>query len=69
MSTDFEGRLFRPKWQVKTGSNRSGRTSALGQTIVVGIQHVVAMFGSTALAPIIMGFYPNVSILFWGSAL
>ncbi|MEL3892450.1 solute carrier family 23 protein [Ferrovibrio sp. MS7] len=37
-----------------------------GQTVVAGLQHVVAMFGATALAPIIMGFDPNVSILFSG---
>jgi putative pyrimidine permease RutG len=37
-----------------------------GQTIVVGLQHVVAMFGATALAPILMGFDPNVAILFSG---
>jgi len=33
---------------------------------VLGIQHVVAMFGATVLAPILMGFDPNVSILFSG---
>ena len=37
-----------------------------GQTAVLGLQHVVAMFGSTVLAPLIMGFDPNVSILFSG---
>jgi putative pyrimidine permease RutG len=37
-----------------------------GKTIVLGIQHVVAMFGSTALAPIIMGFDPNTAIFFSG---
>jgi len=36
------------------------------QTVVAGIQHVVAMFGSTVLAPIIMGFDPNVAVLFSG---
>lgn len=36
------------------------------QTGVAGLQHVVAMFGSTVLAPIIMGFDPNVSVLFSG---
>jgi len=25
----------------------------------MGIQHVVAMFGSTVLAPLLMGFDPN----------
>src|SRR3712207_7678125 len=37
-------------------------------TLVVGLQHVVAMFGATALAPLLMGFDPNVSILFSGVA-
>jgi xanthine/uracil permease len=36
------------------------------QTIIMGIQHVVAMFGSTALAPILMGFDPNTAIFFSG---
>ena len=37
-----------------------------GQTIVVGLQHVLAMFGATVLAPIIMGFNPNTAIFFSG---
>ena len=36
------------------------------QTIALGVQHVVAMFGATALAPILMGFDPNVAIFFSG---
>jgi putative pyrimidine permease RutG len=39
-----------------------------GQTVVLGLQHVVAMFGATVLAPILMGFDPNVAILFSGIA-
>ena len=37
-----------------------------GQTTVLGIQHVIAMFGATVLAPILMGFDPNVAILMSG---
>ena len=37
-----------------------------GQSIFVGLQHVLAMFGSTVLAPIIMGFNPNTAIFFSG---
>src|SRR5262249_42369183 len=33
---------------------------------VVGVQHVVAMFGATVLAPILTGFDPNVAVLFSG---
>ncbi|MDY0747823.1 solute carrier family 23 protein [Paucibacter sp. R3-3] len=36
------------------------------QTAAMGIQHVVAMFGSTVLAPILMGFDPNVAVLMSG---
>jgi uracil-xanthine permease len=58
---------FFPRWTLKTdGVIAPDERLPWGQTIVVGIQHVVAMFGSTALAPIIMGFDPNVSILFSG---
>jgi putative pyrimidine permease RutG len=37
-----------------------------GATVVMGIQHVMAMFGATVLAPVLMGFDPNLSILFSG---
>ena len=37
-----------------------------GQTLLVGLQHVVAMFGATVLAPILVGFDPNVVVLFSG---
>jgi putative pyrimidine permease RutG len=36
------------------------------QTTVMGVQHLVAMFGATVLAPILMGFDPNVAILMSG---
>ncbi len=36
------------------------------QTTVMGVQHVVAMFGATVLAPILMGFDPNIAILMSG---
>lgn len=37
-----------------------------GQTIFVGLQHVLAMFGSTVLGPLLMGFDPNTAIFFSG---
>src|SRR3954471_7257170 len=37
-----------------------------GQTVAMGFQHVLAMFGATVVAPIIMGFDPNLAILFSG---
>jgi uracil-xanthine permease len=36
------------------------------QTFAMGVQHVVAMFGSTVLAPLLMGFDPNLCILMSG---
>jgi len=36
------------------------------KNVAMGAQHVVAMFGSTVLAPLIMGFDPNVAILMSG---
>lgn len=36
------------------------------KNIAMGAQHVVAMFGSTVLAPLLMGFDPNVAILMSG---
>jgi uracil-xanthine permease len=36
------------------------------QTGVMGVQHLIAMFGATVLAPILMGFDANVAILMSG---
>ena len=36
------------------------------QTAVMGVQHVIARFGATVLAPILMGFDPNIAILMSG---
>jgi uracil-xanthine permease len=36
------------------------------QTAMLGVQHLIAMFGATVLAPILMGFDPNVAVLMSG---
>ena len=36
------------------------------QTAAKGVQHVIAMFGATVLAPILMGFDPNLAIFMSG---
>jgi putative pyrimidine permease RutG len=60
---------FFPRWSLKTeGVVMPEERLPPGQTAVVGLQHVVAMFGATVLAPLLMGFDPNVSILFSGFA-
>src|SRR5207237_5540967 len=38
------------------------------QTILMGVQHVMAMFGATVLVPLILGFNPNTVIFFSGIA-
>ncbi|OIQ94547.1 putative pyrimidine permease RutG [mine drainage metagenome] len=56
-----------PRWTLKSGGMVApDERLPWGMTVLLGIQHVVAMFGSTALAPLIMGFDPNVSIFFSG---
>ena len=37
-----------------------------GRTVGLGLQHVIAMFGATVLAPFLMGFDPNLAIFFSG---
>src|SRR5215211_5181846 len=60
---------YLPRWSLKTeGVIMPDERLPTGQMVVVGLQHVVAMFGATVLAPILMGFDPNVSILFSGLA-
>lgn len=56
-----------PEWKLTT-ADRVAPDERLPwpQTVIAGFQHVVAMFGSTVLAPIIMGFDPNVAVLFSG---
>lgn len=56
-----------PKWTLKTeGVIAPDERLPAGQTIALGIQHVVAMFGSTVLAPLLMGFDPNLAIMMSG---
>lgn len=58
---------YLPTWTVKAeGIIAPDERLPWGSTFVVGLQHVVAMFGSTVLGPLLMGFDPNVSILFSG---
>src|SRR5207247_1754926 len=56
-------------WELKTeGVILPEERLPHGPTVLVGLQHVVAMFGATVLAPILMGFDPNVAIFFSGIA-
>jgi putative pyrimidine permease RutG len=56
-----------PQWSQKTeGVIAPDERLPWPQTIALGLQHVVAMFGATVLAPLLMGFDPNVAILMSG---
>ncbi|MCQ4158471.1 NCS2 family nucleobase:cation symporter [Roseomonas sp. GC11] len=59
-------RLF-PAWTPARGAvvGPEERLPA-GATLAMGLQHVVAMSGATILGPLLMGFDPNVAILFSG---
>jgi xanthine/uracil permease len=56
-----------PAWKLKSeGMVLPEERLPTGQTIIVGLQHVFTMFGSTVVLPIFMGFDPNLAILFSG---
>ena len=59
-----------PRWRVQsTGAARvvgPDERLAWPQMVAMGVQHVVAMFGSTVLAPLLMGFDPNLCIFMSG---
>jgi uracil-xanthine permease len=56
-----------PRWTLKQdGVIAPDERLPASQTVALGIQHVVAMFGATVLAPLLMGFDPNVAILMSG---
>ncbi|MEO8487743.1 MAG: solute carrier family 23 protein [Betaproteobacteria bacterium] len=56
-----------PAWTEKTvGVIAPDERLPWPQTFAIGAQHVVAMFGATILAPLLMGFDPNVAVLMSG---
>ncbi|NYT60073.1 pyrimidine utilization transport protein G [Alcaligenaceae bacterium] len=60
-----------PRWRkVRAGADgvvvQPDECMSWPQNIAMGAQHVVAMFGSTILAPLLMGFDANVAILMSG---
>src|SRR6266702_1203927 len=63
----IEKQGYFPRWTEKTsGVIAPDERLPWGQSILVGLQHVLAMFGSTVLGPILMGFNPNTAIFFSG---
>jgi uracil-xanthine permease len=65
----MDGAGYFPRWRLTTADVvLPAERLPAGQMVAAGLQHVVAMFGSTVLAPLLMGFDPNVAILFSGIA-
>ncbi|WP_134705857.1 pyrimidine utilization transport protein G [Rahnella sp. CJA17(1/100)] len=60
-----------PQWRKREG-NLDGAVIApderlpFGSTVIMGLQHTVAMFGATVLMPLLMGFDANMAILMSG---
>jgi putative pyrimidine permease RutG len=56
-----------PRWKLNTtGVIMREERLPWGQTIVSGLQHGVSMAGGTIIVPLIMGFDPNLALLFSG---
>lgn len=60
-----------PKWRPFTDdidTRPVGTTEYLppAQSVILGIQHAFAMFGATVLAPLLMGFDPNLAVFMSG---
>ncbi|TPG60282.1 pyrimidine utilization transport protein G [Roseomonas nepalensis] len=58
---------FFPRWPLARGATvQPDERLPWGTTGLLGVQHLVAMSGSTILGPLLMGFDPNLAILFSG---
>src|SRR5690348_1143222 len=56
-----------PHWKLKTGGVITPEERLpWGQTIIFGVQHVVAMAGGTIIVPLIIGFDPSLALFFSG---
>ena len=60
-----------PKWQAYQGKIDHRPVASYEylpplQSALLGVQHAFAMFGATVLAPLLMGFSPNLAILMSG---
>lgn len=60
-----------PQWRKVSAVNSHGIVAPdealpVGQSLIMGLQHAVAMFGATVLMPLLMGLDPNLAILLSG---
>lgn len=68
-NTTSAGESFFPRWRLtRERLVLPEERLPAGPMLIAGIQHIIAMFGSTVLAPLLMGFDPNVAIFFSGIA-
>lgn len=70
-NTDFENGRWFPTWRPYQGDldrDPVGINEYLppSKSVLLGVQHTFAMFGATVLAPLLMGFDPNLAILMSG---
>ena len=68
---DFDNGQWFPTWRPFKGDldrNPVGINEYLpaSKSLLLGVQHTFAMFGATVLAPLLMGFDPNLAILMSG---
>ena len=68
---DFENGKWFPTWRPYRGDLNQDAVSIneylpASKSLLLGIQHTFAMFGATVLAPLLMGFDPNLAILMSG---
>ena len=67
MSTGEQQGGYFPRWKLKTsGVIMPDERLPWGQTIIASLQHGIAMSGATIVAPLLMGFDPNLALLFSG---
>ena len=68
---DFDNGEWFPKWRPFQGDLDTQAVAIneylpASKSVLLGVQHTFAMFGSTVLAPLLMGFDPNLAILMSG---
>ena len=67
MSTTERQGGYLPRWTLKTsGVIMPDERLPWGQTFIASLQHGIAMSGATIVAPLLMGFDPNLALLFSG---
>ncbi len=66
-STGEQQSGYFPRWRLKeSGVIMPDERLPWGQTIIAALQHGIAMSGATIVAPLLMGFDPNLALLFSG---